>query len=75
MPDVFIKLRKFEKVYNFVYSVFMLICKLLLVADILITSWIVELGRGTYPYTYVLYGSALRSARHQEKRTYQNDSV
>ncbi len=41
MPDVFIKLRKFEKVYNFVYSVFMLICKLLLVADILITSWIV----------------------------------
>ncbi len=41
MPEVFIKLRKFEKVYNFVYSVFMLICKLLLVADILITSWIV----------------------------------
>ena len=41
MPDVFIKLRKFEAVYNFVYSVFMLICKLLLVADILITSWIV----------------------------------
>ena len=34
MPDVFIKLRKFEKVYNFVYSVFMLICKLLLVADL-----------------------------------------
>ena len=41
MPEVFIKLRKFEAVYNFVYSVFMLICKLLLVADILITSWIV----------------------------------
>ena len=41
MPDVFVKLRKFEKVYNFVYAVFMLICKLLLVADILITSWIV----------------------------------
>ena len=41
MPDAFIKLRKFEAVYNFVYSVFMLICKLLLVADILITSWIV----------------------------------
>lgn len=41
MPDVFIKLRKFEKVYNFVYAVFMLLCKLLLVADILITSWIV----------------------------------
>ena len=41
MPEVFIKLRKVETVYNFVYSVFMLICKLLLVADILITSWIV----------------------------------
>ncbi len=41
MPEVFFKLRKFEAVYNFVYSVFMLICKLLLVADILITSWIV----------------------------------
>ena len=41
MPEIFNKLRKFEAVYNFVYSVFMLICKLLLVADILITSWIV----------------------------------
>ena len=41
MPEVFIKLRKVETVYNFVYTVFMLICKLLLVADILITSWIV----------------------------------
>ena len=41
MPEVFVKLRKVEPLYNFVYSVFMLICKLLLVADILITSWIV----------------------------------
>ena len=41
MPEVFVKLRKVEPLHNFVYSVFMLICKLLLVADILITSWIV----------------------------------
>ena len=41
MPAVFEKLKKIEPLYNFVYSVFMLICKLLLVADILITSWIV----------------------------------
>ena len=41
MPEVFVKLRKVEPLYNLVYSVFMLICKLLLVADILITSWIV----------------------------------
>ena len=41
MPAIFLKLRKIEPLYNFVYAVFMLICKLLLVADILITSWIV----------------------------------
>lgn len=41
MPAIFDSLRKVEPVYQFVYKVFMLICKLLLVADILITSWIV----------------------------------
>ncbi len=41
MPAIFESLRKVEPVYQFVYKVFMLICKLLLVADILITSWIV----------------------------------
>ena len=72
MPDVFIKLRKFEKVYNFVYSVFMLICKLLLVADILITSWIV-LARYIKVIPAPNWGED--SARYQEKRTYQNDGV
>ena len=38
---MFTPLKKIEPLYEFVYSVFMLICKLLLVADILITSWIV----------------------------------
>ena len=41
MPAIFAKLKKAEPVYNLVYAIFMLICKLLLVADILITSWIV----------------------------------
>ena len=41
MPAFFDTLRKIEPVYNFVYKVFMIICKLLLVADILITTWIV----------------------------------
>ncbi len=41
MPDFLITLRKIEPVYNFVYKIFMIICKLLLVADILITTWIV----------------------------------
>ena len=41
MPDFLITLRKIEPLYNFVYKVFMIICKLLLVADILITTWIV----------------------------------
>lgn len=41
MPEVFIKLRKIESVYQLVYKIFLNICKVLLVADIVITSWIV----------------------------------
>ena len=41
MPEIFIKLRKIESVYQLVYKIFLNICKVLLVADILITSWIV----------------------------------
>lgn len=41
MPEVFVKLKKIEPVYQFVYNIFLNICKALLVADILITSWIV----------------------------------
>ena len=54
MPDVFIKLRKFEKVYNFVYSVFMLICKLLLVAVIPAPNWGEELILTLMSYMAVL---------------------
>ena len=41
MPAIFDSLRKIEPVYNIVYKVFMIICKLLLLADILISTWIV----------------------------------
>ncbi|MBP5291011.1 MAG: TRAP transporter small permease [Lachnospiraceae bacterium] len=41
MPAIFQKLEKIEPLYNYVYEIFMFICKVLLVADILITSWIV----------------------------------
>ena len=38
MPEIFLKLKKVEPVYQMVYKIFLNICKLLLVADILITS-------------------------------------
>ena len=41
MPAFLVKMQKIEPVYDFVYKVFMIICKLLLVADIFITTWIV----------------------------------
>ena len=41
MPELLRKLRTIEPLYDLVYKIFMIICKLLLVADILITSWIV----------------------------------
>ena len=41
MPAFLVKLQKIEPVYNLVYKIFMIVCKLLLVADILITTWIV----------------------------------
>ncbi|PWT25731.1 MULTISPECIES: TRAP transporter small permease [Butyrivibrio] len=41
MPEIFNRLRKIEPIYQLVYKIFLNICKILLVADILITSWIV----------------------------------
>ena len=37
-------LKKFEPIYDWVYKIVMVLCKLLLVADILIMTWVV-LGR------------------------------
>lgn len=44
MPEIFNTLDRIKPAYDVVYKVFMFICKLLLVADILITSYAV-LGR------------------------------
>ena len=44
MPKFFTALDKLKPVYDVIYQVFLLICKLLLIADILITSYAV-LGR------------------------------
>ena len=44
MPAIFTTLDKAKPVYDFIYKVFLVICKLLLIADILITSYAV-LGR------------------------------
>ena len=44
MPKIFEALDKIKPVYDWVYKVFLVICKLLLVADILITTYAV-LGR------------------------------
>lgn len=44
MPAFFEKLDKIKPVYDWTYKIFMVICKILLIADILITSYAV-LGR------------------------------
>lgn len=41
MPAFFENVQKLRPMYSLVYNVFMLICKLLLIADIIITSWVV----------------------------------
>ncbi|MDO4865400.1 MAG: TRAP transporter small permease [Clostridia bacterium] len=39
MPAFFQKLEKLKPVYDWAYKIILLICKLLLIADIIITSW------------------------------------
>ncbi len=41
MPGFLNQMKKIEPVYEVAYKVFMLICKLLLIADICITTWVV----------------------------------
>lgn len=41
MPAFFVKAQKLKPVYKVVYDIFMLLCKLFLVADIIIMTWIV----------------------------------
>jgi len=44
MPAFFLKLNKIKPVYDWTYKVIMFICKMLLIADVIITTWVV-LGR------------------------------
>ena len=39
MPELFQRLEKLKPVYDWTYKIIMLICKLLLIGDILITAW------------------------------------
>lgn len=41
MPKIFEKLQKLRPMYDVVYKIFMLLCKIFLVADIIIMTWIV----------------------------------
>ncbi|MBQ2626608.1 MAG: TRAP transporter small permease [Eubacterium sp.] len=41
MPEFLKKMEVIKPVYDWTYKIFMWICKLLLIADILITSWVV----------------------------------
>lgn len=49
MPSIFTKLDKLKPVYDFVYKAVLVLCKLLLITDILITSYSVA-GRQLGPY-------------------------
>ena len=80
MPAFLQAAKKMDPVYKMVYSIFMTICKVLLVADIIITSWIVlarhsgpQLGRGADPDADVLYGSSVRSTCNPPQRTHSYD--
>ena len=44
MPSIFKKLEKIKPVYDWTYKIMLFICKLLLIGDIIITTWAV-LGR------------------------------
>lgn len=41
MPKIFDTLKKLEPIYKVIYKIFLTLCKLFLIADILVTSWVV----------------------------------
>ena len=53
MPEIFNKVDKLKPIYDKTYHVIMLLCKLMLIADILITSYAV-LGRYVHKYIPVI---------------------
>ena len=69
MSKIFGYIKKIEPLYQGVYNIFLFLCKMLLILDILITCWIVlakiydsnsctKLGRRDYFNLNGVYGSA-----------------
>ena len=87
MPSFFRVLDKFKPIYDVAYRVIMTLCKLVLIADILVTTWIVvsryfphhhpaaDLGRAGRADADELYGGALRGACHPQRLPYPHDGV
>ena len=80
MPAFFKKLEKIKPVYDWAYKIILLLCKLLLIADIIITSWSVA-GRYipfiTDPHwseemvlTFMVYMAVLSATLAIRKRTH-----
>ena len=80
MPAFFKKLEKIKPVYDWAYKIILFICKLLLIADIIITSWSVA-GRYipfiTDPHwseeivlTFMVYMAVLSATLAIRKRTH-----
>ena len=63
MPQIFVALDKIKPAYDITYRVVLVLCKILLVADILITSMAVA-GR---------YCSATRFLRNRDKKNEKNE--
>ena len=84
MPKIFTALDKIRPAYDVAYKAFLLICKLLLVADILITTYAVlarwcQNWAKEYPdvlgFLYVLHGGAGRCPGHPPGRPHPHDRL
>ena len=86
MPKIFTTLDKIKPAYDVTYKVVLFICKLLLIADILITTMSV-IGRyvpfipdpawteEVLPDLHELYGRAERRSGHPPRRTHPHDRI
>ena len=85
MPKFFQTVDKIKPAYDITYKIVLFICKLLLTADLVITS-VCVVGRyvtfvpdpawsGSRSDTDVLHGSIVRSTCNQKKCTYPYDGI
>lgn len=85
MPKFFQTVDKIKPAYDITYKIVLFICKLLLTADLVITSVCVvgryvpfvpdRMERGSRSDTDVLHGSIVRSTCNQKKCTYPYDRI